>query len=199
MTINIGALGSMNSDSTQAALALARQGRVYDLGVLLGNTTPRLSPDQVVPFLLTQFRTPSSFAGNAAMRGNSFSVELIQGSIHQSSHIDALIHAQRHGRVFDAQPIEAVFGDRGWRQNGIETVPPIIARGVIIDVAASVGQTPVPDGYAVTPAQVQAAVAQQGVTLRPGDAVLIRTGKIAQYATDVAAFQHGCPGLSGPA
>ena len=78
-------------------------------------------------------------------------------------------------------------------------MPPIIARGVIIDVAASVGQTPVPDGYGVTLAQLQAAVAQQGVPLRPGDAVLIRTGKIAQYATDVTAFQAGCPGLSGPA
>jgi len=153
----------------------------------------------VVPFLLTQFRTPSSFADKPDMKGNSFSVELIQGSIHQSSHIDALIHAQRHGRVFGGQPIEAVFGDRGWRQNGIQTVPPIIARGVILDVAASVGQTPVPDGYAVTQAQVQAAVARQGVPLRQGDAVLIRTGKIAQYATDVAAFQHGCPGLAGPA
>ncbi len=115
MTNSIGALGSMDAASTLAALALARQGRVYDLGVLLGNTTPRLTADQVVPFLLTPFRTPSSFAGNAAMRGNSFSVELIQGSIHQSSHIDALIHAQRHGRVFGGQPIEAVFSDRGWR------------------------------------------------------------------------------------
>ena len=106
MTTNIGALGSMNSASTLAALALARQGRVYDLGVLLGNTTPHLPADSVVPFLLTQFRTPASFAHDAAMRGNSFSVELIQGSIHQSSHIDALIHAQRHGRVFGGQPVE---------------------------------------------------------------------------------------------
>src|SRR5258708_16158910 len=151
MINNIGALGSMNLDSTRAALALARQGQVYDLGVLLGNTTPRLSPDQVVPFLLTQFRTPSSFAANAAMRGNSFSVELIQGSIHQSSHIDALIHAQRHGRVFGGQPIEAVFGDRGRRQNRIHTVPPIIARGGFIHVAARGGQTPVPAAVGVTP------------------------------------------------
>jgi kynurenine formamidase len=199
MTNTIGALGSMNSASTLAALALAQQGRVYDLGVLLGNTTPHLPTDSVMPFLLTQFRTPANFAHDAAMRGNSFSVELIQGSIHQASHIDALIHAQRHGRVFGNQTVEALFTDRGWRQNGIETLPPIVARAVIIDVAASVGQTPVPDGYGVTLPQLQAAVAQQGVQLRPGDAVLIRTGKIIQYATDVSAFQAGCPGLCGPA
>ena len=199
MTNNLGALGMMNSDTTRAALALARQGQVYDLGVLLGNTTPHLPADAVVPFLLTPFRTPASFAQDAAMRGNSFSVEMIQGSLHQSSHIDALIHAQRHGRVFNNGTVEALYSDRGWRANGINTVPPIIARGVVIDVTPSVGHNPVPDGYGVTLAQLQAAVARQGVQLRPGDAVLLRTGKIAQFATDTRAFEAGCPGLCGAA
>jgi kynurenine formamidase len=199
MITNVGALSAMTPASTLAALGLVKQGQVYDLGVHLGNTTPHLPPDSIVPFLLTQFRTPSSFANQPAMRGNSFSVELVQGSLHQSSHIDGLIHAQRHGRVFGGQPIEAVFGDRGWRQNGIETVPPIILRAVIIDTVPSVGVMPVPDGQAVTLAQIQAAVAAQGVLIRPGDAVLVRTGKVTQFTTDAEAFQAGCPGIDGPA
>src|SRR5260221_2442689 len=199
MTDNIGALAAMTAESTRAALSLAQQGRVFDLGVLLGNNTPRLLPDQVVGFLLTQFRTPANFAHNPAMRGNSFSVELVQGSLHQSSHLDALIHAQRHGRVFNNGRVEDLLTDRGWRANGAETIPPIVCRAVIIDVAATVRQTPVPDGYAVTLAQLQAAVAQQGVALHAGDAVLVRTGKIVQFAADRRAFEAGCPGLSGAA
>ncbi len=199
MTNNIGALAAMSAESTRAALGLAQRGQVFDLGVLLGNATPRLPADSVVGFLLTQFRTPAVFAANPAMRGNSFSVELVQGSLHQSSHLDALIHAQRHGRVFNNGRVDDLLTDRGWRANGAETIPPIICRAVVIDVAATVGQTPVPDGYAVTLDQLQAAVTQQGVALRPGDAVLIRTGKIVQFATDRAAFEAGAPGLSGPA
>ncbi len=199
MTDNIGALSFMTPDSTRAALGLAQRGKVFDLGVHLGNTTPHLPPDAVVPFLLTQFRTPANFAQDAAMRGNSFSVELIQGSVHQSSHMDALIHAQRHGRVFGNRTVAELLTDRGWRANGIETVPPILSRAVVIDVAAVVGQTPVPDGYAVSAVELQAAVQQQAVELRPGDTVLIRTGKIIQFATDRPAFEAGCPGLSGPA
>jgi kynurenine formamidase len=133
------------------------------------------------------------------MLGNSFSVELIQGSIHQSSHLDSLIHAQRHGRVYGNRTVEELLTDRGWRAHGVETVPPIVSRAVIIDVATAIGQTPVPDGYAVTAEQMRAAVEQQDVTLRQGDTVLIRTGKIAQYATDIPAFEAGCPGISGPA
>jgi len=182
MTNNIGALAAMSAESTRAALGLAQRGQVFDLGVLLGNATPRLPADSVVGFLLTQFRTPAVFAANPAMRGNSFSVELVQGSLHQSSHLDALIHAQRHGRVFNNGRVDDLLTDRGWRANGAETIPPIICRAVVIDVAATVGQTPVPDGYAVTLDQLQAAVTQQGVALRPGDAVLIRTRRCSSSA-----------------
>lgn len=199
MTHNIGTLASMSPESTRAALALAQKGRVFDLGVLLGNNTPRLPSDSVVGFLLTQYRTPASFASDPAMRGNSFSVELIQGSIHQSSHMDALIHAQRNGCVFNNGRVEDLLTDRGWRANGAETIPPIICRGVVIDVTTTAGRDPVPDAYGVTLEQLQAAVTQQGVALRPGDAVLVRTGKIVQFANDRRAFEAGAPGLTGAA
>lgn len=77
MNGDIGALGAMGAASTQAALALARQGRVFDLGVHLGQEMPHLSRDAVAPFMLTQFRTPASFLADDGMLGNSFSVELI--------------------------------------------------------------------------------------------------------------------------
>ena len=82
-----GALNLMTAESTRAALELARQGRVFDLGVNLGLAMPHLSRDAVVPFLLTQFRTPAGFAPDAAMQGMSFSVELIQGSVHHVLYI----------------------------------------------------------------------------------------------------------------
>jgi len=199
MTNNIGALAAMSPASTRAALSLGQQGRVFDLGSLLGNNTPRLPPDSIFGFALTPYRTPASFADRPAMRGNSFSVELVQGSLHQSSHLDALIHAQRYGRVFNNGRVEDLLTERGWLANGAETIPPIVCRAVILDVAAAVGQTPVPDGSAVTLAQVQAAVAPQGVVLQPGDAVLVRTGKLVQFTADRRAFEAGCPGLSGAA
>ncbi len=194
-----GALSQLTHQSVLDALRLVRTGQVYDLGVDLGNATPRLLPSQVAGFSLSQFRTPGSFAADAAMQGNSFNVELVQGSLHQSSHIDALIHAQRHGRVYGGGQTADLLGDFGWSAFGAETIPPICMRGVVIDAAAELGTTPVPDGYALSAAQLAAAVQAQGVTLQAGDAVLIRTGKIRQYMTDRPAFEAGCPGLSAEA
>jgi kynurenine formamidase len=194
-----GALSTISSQAILEALRLVRTGKTYDLGVDLGNALPRLPPDQIAPFSLSQFRSPASFAAEPALRGNSFNVEVIQGSLHQSSHIDALIHAQRHGRVYGGGEAAALLGDFGWRAFGAETIPPIVLRGVVIDAAAALGATPVPDGYALSAEQLQAAVQAQGLILKPGDAVLVRTGKITQYMTDRAAFEAGCPGLSAAA
>lgn len=201
MTDNIdrGALSNISSQAVLEAMRLVKTGQTYDLGVDLGNALPRLPPDQIFPFSLSQFRTPASFAGKAAMLGNSFNVELIQGSIHQSSHIDALIHAQRHGQVYGGGQITTLLGDFGWSAYGAETIPPIVLRGVVIDAATIQGGLPVPDGYALSAGQLEAAVQAQGLTLRAGDAVLIRTGKITQYMTNRPAFEAGCPGLSAEA
>lgn len=194
-----GALNAISSQTILEAARLIRAGTVYDLGVDLGNDMPRLPANTVAPFNLSQYRTPASFAADAAMRGNSFNVEVIQGSLHQSSHIDALIHAQRHGRVYGGGEVSALLGDFGWSAFGAETMPPMFRRGVVIDAAAAHGRTPIPDGYPVTARELQAAVQAQGLSLRAGDAVLIRTGKIRQYTTDRPAFEAGCPGLAGEA
>ena len=192
-TCDIGALSAMNARMVQTALGLVSHGRVYDLGVDLGNETPRLPNDIVFGFTLTQFRRPASFAADPELLGNSFSLEVIHGSLHQSSHIDSLIHSQRNGRIYGGYKVDDLLGDFGWSAFGTETIPPIISRGVVIDAAAVVGDVPISDGYGATAEQLQEAVEAQGVALQPGDSVLIRTGKIIQYSTDRPAFEAGCP------
>lgn len=198
-TPDIGALATSNPQAVCAAMQSVREGRVYDLGVELGNETPRLTRDVIAPFMLKQYRTPASFGDDESMQGNSFCVEVIEGSLHQSSHIDSFIHAQRFGRVYGGSRVEELFGETGWRAFGAEMIPPIVARGIVIDATTGVGAVPVPDGYAISAEQLERAVRAQNLDLRKGDAVLIRTGKIAQYATDRRAFEAGCPGISGEA
>jgi kynurenine formamidase len=195
---DIGALAAQSPQSVLAAVQAVRQGHIYDLGVQLGTETPRLPPEIVVPFTLKQFRTPESFS-DPALLGNSFSLEVIGGSIHQSSHIDAFIHAQRNGCVFGNRRVQDLLTDKGWRAFGAETIPPIVSRGIVIDVARILGRSPVTDGYAITSQELQNAVQSQRLELKPNDTVLVRTGKIAQYATDRPAFEAGCPGISAAA
>ena len=198
-TTDIGALAANNAQTICTAMQAVSEGRIYDLGVELGNETPRLASNEVAPFTLKQFRTPESYSKDKSMQGNSYSAEVIQGSLHQSSHIDSLIHAQRFGRVYGGNRVEALLGESGWRAFGAETIPPIVTRGIVIDATIGVGAVPVPDGYAISAEQLEHSVRVQNLHLGKGYTVLIRTGKIVQYATDRGAFEAGCPGISGEA
>ena len=58
VTTDTGALAASSAQAICAAMQSVRDGRVYDLGVELGNETPRLAGNLVAPFSIAQFRTP---------------------------------------------------------------------------------------------------------------------------------------------
>ena len=76
----------------------------------------------------------------------------------------------------------------------IDTVPPILRRGVLLDFA---GDGPLAKDREITPDDLDAAVRTQHVEIRPGDVVLLRTGW-ATYFTDPAKFIAAVRG-PGPA
>ena len=113
---------------------------------------------------------------------------------HTGTHIDALNHFGLNGKIWNGFSALKHLGDRGWNVTGAETIPLIIARGVLIDVAAAKGLDMLGDGYRVTRQDLIEALDKQGVDLQEGDVALIRTGRMKVYE-DAAAFMANPPGL----
>ena len=67
-------------------------------------------------------------------------------------------------------------GNWGVRKCDATTIPPIVARGVLIDVAGFKNVEALPAHYAITVEDLEGALRRQNVELKPGDVVLIRTG-----------------------
>ena len=185
----IGALATLTDATRLAALATVRQGRVYDLAVELNRDSPAVPG--FAPFQMGYTQTPEM----TAPAGFSFASEVINGAIHAGTHIDALIHVQADGRIHGGAPVEEVFGERGFSQYGIETVPPIVGRALILDAAALKGVEYLADGEEITLDDVAEMLKRSGTDPRSGDIVLVRTGKIRQWS-DPAAFGAKGPGLS---
>jgi kynurenine formamidase len=78
---------------------------------------------------------------------------------------------------------------------GAEKIPPISARGVLIDVATTKGVEMAPVGYRVTREDLTVALKRQNVTLQSGDVVPIRTGRMQRY-DDAAAYMANPPGMA---
>jgi kynurenine formamidase len=185
----IGALARIGEGERQAALRLARRGRVYDLGLELNSAIPHNS--DFVRFSLAFTQTPE---GTGAQSPFQYSAEAITGALHVGTHMDALIHVQAENRIFGGLSAREARDDRGWKRHGMETVPPILGRAVILDIPGLHGVSRLADRYEITVDDLDRALRRIGEEVRGGDIVLVRTGKIQDF-NDEAAFQASEPGV----
>jgi kynurenine formamidase len=83
----------------------------------------------------------------------------------------------------------------GVKKLGIEKVPPMVTRGVVLDMTAHYGKKIVPGGTAFTVADIQAVLKKEGLTLRKGDVVLFNTGWLELIGKDNKQFLEVEPGI----
>jgi kynurenine formamidase len=184
-----GALSRIDPNIIRAALSAATGGHVFDLGLELNTRIPHNA--DFVRFALSFTQTPE---GTGALSPFQYSAEAIFGSLHVGTHMDALIHVQKDGLIFGGHAAKESRTDRGWTRFGMETVPPILGRGLCLDIPRLKGWPRLPDRYEITVADLEQELARIGAELRKGDIVLVRTGKIQDFG-DEAAFQAAEPGV----
>lgn len=187
------ALTRIDAQVRRQALARPTTGTVYDLGLELSESVPQGNPGAFVPFSLTWRTTPEGCAQQG--HAHQYAAEAIVGTLHVSTHIDGLAHIADNGRIFGGHAVDEVRTDTGFTVNGMETVAPILTRGVVLDIAGLHRVPALPDGYEITVEDVQAALEHRDLTLNSGDAVCIRTGKVREYYTDPVAYQRSQPGV----
>jgi kynurenine formamidase len=95
---------------------------------------------------------------------------------HTGTHIDALCHQACGLKMFGDVPVEGAETPTGFTKLGIETVPPLLCRGVLLDVAGWKGKAPLPPKYSIGADEMKACAAAQGVSVQAGDVLVVRTG-----------------------
>jgi kynurenine formamidase len=98
---------------------------------------------------------------------------------HSGTHLDALCHQACGMKLYKDIPVEGTETPAGFTQLGTETVPPLLGRGVLLDIASWKGQAPLPRKYSISASDLQACATAANVEIRTGDVLLVRTG----YAT----------------
>ena len=133
-----------------------------------------------------------------AAGGSSASEALAFGG-HVGTHIDALCHFSRHGKLHDGGDVAQSYSG-GLERLSVDTMAPIFRRGVLLDIARHQGADVLPVDFMITPDHLDAASSAQRVEIRSGDVILLRTGW-AQYWDDAARFiaQVKGPGPGEPA
>jgi kynurenine formamidase len=151
---------------------LLARARVYDLGQPYFPGIPH-HPSHP-PFVFGLVKAHGEYVGPA---GNSSASESIALGGHVGTHIDALCHFSAGGKLHgggDAASSQSYAG--GLSSYSIDTVAPILRRGVLLDIAGLENVAALPEDFEITSASLDAAVRAQGVEVRAGDVVLLRTG-----------------------
>ncbi|MCD6728149.1 MAG: cyclase family protein [Solirubrobacteraceae bacterium] len=133
--------------------------------------------------------------GDAINKHVCYSGDVMFMYTHTGTHIDALCHFGANGQIYNNVSVPEHLGSRHWHRNGAEQIPPIIARGVLLDIAGLHGVDCLPDSYGITAADCQQAAEREGVSLGEGDVALIRTGRM-RYWPDDAKVLGNPPGMS---
>jgi kynurenine formamidase len=173
-----GALNLVTPESVRTAAAAVTTGKAYSLGIPIQATGVPLLDHRGAPRRLTLFNESDdgffAFAGAAPGTGSHEDVLVLPS--HTTSHMDALCHAYSDHRHYNGVAASEMKTHTGAARLGIEKVGAIAARGVLLDLPKVHGADWLEPGTVITPADLETCADREGVTIEPGDVVLVRTG-----------------------
>lgn len=196
----IGALNEIGLEHVVRAAQLVRQGKVYDLAQVLDEHIPAFPGRSFRQHLTTGAHQENARRADHGGLGGwgendvNWMVEIVSSTSQLGTHLDGLNHLQIGQRCYNGFALSEIVEPYGTNKLGIETVPQIVTRGVLLDIAALKGVTRLEPGYAITISDVLAALERQHLELRAGDAALFHSGWGALWMIDNGVYLSGEPG-----
>jgi kynurenine formamidase len=181
VTSERGALDRITEAKRLEALALVRQGRLYDLGHVLDERVP-VFPGRYFRQTLVSTAHHANGEGVGENRVN-WITEIVSGTTQLGTHLDTLGHLQIGDRGYGGWSVAELAGPSGLTRLGAETVPQIVTRGWLVDVS----------GRQLSEGGVVMLDDLSGINPEPGDAVLFHTGW-GRHWDDPASYLAGEPG-----
>jgi len=191
-TDTLGAINNLSPAKVVEAARLVTTGKTYPLGVETGSASPAYPPRRYSLTVLQPGNGTGATLGSNKATGND---DLLLTWMGIGSQIDGLGHMGIEHRYYNGIRAEEFVAATGLTKLSVDKLPPMVSRGVLLDMARHLGQAMVPAGTAFNRAEIDAAAQAAGITIGTGDVVLFHTGWLNLVGKDDAAFMAGEPGL----
>lgn len=189
----IGAANRITEVSVLEAASLIKTGKTYSLGLIIDANTPAFPP-RSLSLIIVQ---PNQQEGARPNYGMTYNDDIFSGWFGIGSQLDGLGHLGVEGMYYNCNHARDFAAISGLTRLGIENVPPIVARGIVLDMAAHYGVETLKAGQYFSVDDVKAVEKKQGTPVREGDVVLFHTGWTdAKLKSDPMAWVSGEPGQS---
>ena len=192
----IGSANLVTPERVKAASQLVRMGKATPLGITIDAKTPAFPPRS----LSLQVVQPNQQGGQKlsafGYEGN-YNDDIIQTWVGIGSQLDGLGHLGENGLYYNCLDEKEISAITGLTKLGTHAVPPLVGRGVIVDMAKHFGVDVMSAGQHFGSEDIKAAATAQGVDFQEGDIILFHTGWTqGMLATDPTAWVSGEPGIN---
>lgn len=171
----IGALNNITKDNVLAASKLIKQGKTMRMGIETSTKTPAFPPRS---YSITIVRPGQDYEGQSL--GNTktnYHDDILNTWVGIGTQLDGLGHIGIDNTYYNCTPGSEITGISGLKKFGIETVPAVATRAVLLDMAGLMGKDIIPEGVAFNQPEIEAALKRQGnMKINKGDIVIFYTG-----------------------
>jgi kynurenine formamidase len=190
----VGAVNLITPEKVKEAAALIDKGKVYQLGQLI---EPKLTG-----FPGRDFKTSLSHTHDDGVFGENsvtYMDDKIDGTMQWATQLDGFSHIGAGPFYYNGHDAREFVQEWGNAKLGIEQVPSLMTRGVLLDIAGYRGVDMLVEGEEITVADLKGAMEKQNVQIGAGDVVILHTGWSSLWHTDNKRFNTAEPGLGSEA
>ncbi len=189
----LGNVRYITSAKTLAASKLVTTGKAYRLGIETNKDTPAFGTRT---FGITVVQPGQSGGASVGPNKVTYNDDMITGWVGIGSQIDGFGHIGIDDLYFNCNRGRDFAQVDGLKKLGIENIPAIATRAVLLDMAGYFGTDMVKEGVAFNRAEIEGAMKRQAVKpIEKGDIVLLYSGWMRLLGKDDKRFVAANPGL----
>jgi kynurenine formamidase len=188
----IGAANYMTPELVVKAASLVKTGKTYALGIPVDTKTPAYPPRT---FKMTIVQPGQAGSPGLGPNKATYNDDILDTWVGIGSQLDGLGHLGIEHVYYNGNKLADFADPNGLKKLGIEKMPPMVARGVLLDMAAYYNTDVVKEGTAFNVKEIEEAAKKQGVEIRQGDVVIFHTGWLSLIGKDDKRYSAGEPGL----
>ena len=194
----IGAANRVSPERTVAAAKLVKKGISHPLGIVIEPGMPAYPPRYTQLQVVQpnqQFNADLGVGWEASSND-----DVLQMWLGTGPQLDGLGHMGEAGEFYNCNQGKDFSIITGLTKLDISGIPPMVGRGVMIDMAKQMGVDSLQAGQPITSDDIKAAMKSQGVTVGEGDVVLLHTGYTdATLKQNPALWAGSIPGITNEA
>ncbi|TCC98844.1 cyclase family protein [Pedobacter hiemivivus] len=188
----IGAANLLTPEVVMQAVKLVKKGKSYPLAVPVDKYLPAYRHRS---FYLYNIQPGQQ--GGKTLGPNKFSLndEYVSAWTGVGTQLNGIGHIGINNVYYNGNKATDFVTVEGVKKLGVEKVPPIITRGIVLDMTAYYGKDIVPSNTEFTVADIKAVLKKHGLTIRKGDVILFNTGWLELIGKDNKQFLEVEPGI----